>query len=71
MRFFYQPVANTYVVQIVTHTDETFRVEFTDSTRREAMRVLGKWAGNPDISLTWFQAAVMCNRIRHAECQGK
>ena len=33
-------------------------------SRSEALRTLGRWASNPELSFTWHDAAVLSNRIR-------
>ena len=43
----------------------------------EALRMLGRWAGNPELSLTWHDAAQWSKRLRGEfaaivrECEGK
>lgn len=37
---------------------------FDDSNRAEALRVLGRYASNPDLSFTWYDAAVLSQKIR-------
>lgn len=34
------------------------------ATRGEAIRTLGRWAANADLSLSWHDAAVLCKRLR-------
>jgi len=45
---------------------ETF-VVFVDESRQEsidaACRHIGRWAANPDIQFSWFDAALMCKDI--------
>ncbi len=50
---------------VVTHRVgfDLYRVEFTHDTRNQALQMLGRWAGNPDLSLSWYECAVMCQRI--------
>lgn len=42
MRFYFAPVPNKYTVQIVKPSGEVYRIEFQDSTRAEALRVIGR-----------------------------
>lgn len=37
---------------------------FDDSNRAEALRVLGRYASNPALSFTWYDAAVLSQKIR-------
>ena len=37
---------------------------FDDSNRSEALRTLGRYASNPDLSFTWYDAAVLSQKIR-------
>ena len=41
---------------------------YDDSSRAETLRVLGRFASNPDLSFTWYDAAVLSQKIRQ-ECQ--
>jgi hypothetical protein len=43
---------------------ETYIVLFTRATRGEACRTLGRWASSPELSFTWYNAAVMSEKIR-------
>lgn len=37
---------------------------YDDASRAEALRVLGRFASNPDLSFTWYDAAVLSQKIR-------
>ncbi len=37
---------------------------YDDASRAEALRVLGRYASNPDLSFTWYDAAVLSQKIR-------
>lgn len=37
---------------------------YDDASRAETLRVLGRFAGNPELSFTWYDAAVLSQRIR-------
>jgi hypothetical protein len=49
--------------------DERYTLLFTVATRTEALRQLGRWASNPDLSFTWFDAATMSQAIREEKFQ--
>lgn len=36
---------------------------FDDESRGAALRTLGRYASNPDLSFTWYDAAVLSQRI--------
>ena len=38
---------------------------YDDASRAETLRVLGRFASNPDLSFTWYDAAVLSQKIRH------
>jgi hypothetical protein len=37
---------------------------FDDASRAETLRVLGRYASNPQLSFTWYDAAVLSQKIR-------
>ena len=37
---------------------------FDDESRAETLRLLGRYASNPELSFTWQDAAVLSQRIR-------
>ena len=37
---------------------------FDDANRAEALRTLGRYASNPELSFTWYDAAVLSQKIR-------
>ena len=37
---------------------------YDDSKRAETLRVLGRYASNADLSFTWYDAAVLSQKIR-------
>jgi hypothetical protein len=37
---------------------------FDDGSRAEALRVLGRYASNPELSFSWYDAAVLSQKIR-------
>ena len=39
---------------------------YEDSQRAEALRTLGRFASNPELSFTWYDAAVLSQKVRHA-----
>ena len=39
---------------------------YDDSSRAETLRMLGRYASNPELSFTWYDAAVLSQKIRQA-----
>jgi hypothetical protein len=37
---------------------------YSDTNRAETLRTLGRFASNPDLSFTWYDAAVLSQKIR-------
>ncbi|MCL2349739.1 MAG: hypothetical protein FWC50_15920 [Planctomycetaceae bacterium] len=37
---------------------------YNDAHRAETLRVLGRYASNPELSFTWYDAAVLSQKIR-------
>jgi hypothetical protein len=44
--------------------EERYIFLFDDDHRAEALRTLGRFASNPDLSFTWYDAAVLSQKIR-------
>ena len=44
--------------------EERYLFLFNDQTRAETLRTLGRYASNPDLSFSWYDAAVMSQKIR-------
>jgi hypothetical protein len=37
---------------------------YDDESRAETLRTLGRYASNPDLSFTWYDAAVLSQKVR-------
>lgn len=37
---------------------------YDDESRAETLRILGRYASNPELSFTWYDAAVLSQKIR-------
>ncbi len=44
--------------------EERYVFLFDDSNRAETLRQLGRFASNPELSFTWYDAAVLSQKIR-------
>ena len=43
---------------------------YTDSNRSKALRVLGRYASDPELSFSWYDAAVLSQKIRR-QCRAQ
>lgn len=44
--------------------DERYVFLFDDDHKAETLRVIGRYATNPELSFTWYDAAVMSQRVQ-------
>jgi len=44
--------------------NERYVFLYDDENRAECLRVLGRFASNPELSFTWYDAAVLSQKIR-------
>ena len=44
--------------------DERYVFLYTESNRAETLRTLGRFASNPELSFSWYDAAVLSQKIR-------
>ena len=44
--------------------DERFIFLFADDQRDECLRAFGRWAANPELTFTWYDAAVLSQKLR-------
>ena len=44
--------------------EERYVFIYGDEHRGETLRTLGRYASNPDLSFTWYDAAVLSQKIR-------
>ena len=44
--------------------EERYIFLYDDTNRSETLRTLGRFASNPDLSFTWYDAAVLSQKIR-------
>lgn len=50
---------------------ERYVIIFPDTRRADALRQLGRWAVEPELSFTWYDAATLSQRIRNqGDCDG-
>ena len=44
---------------------------YDDDNRSETLRQLGRYASNPDLSFTWYDAAVLSQKVRQSGSVGQ
>lgn len=44
--------------------EERYVFLYDDDSRAETLRVLGRYASNPELSFTWYDAAVLSQKVR-------
>ena len=49
--------------------EERYVFLFDDAHRSEALRTLGRFASNPELSFSWYDAAVLSQRIRQTAAE--
>lgn len=55
----------------LTKGEETYIFLYDDEHRAEALRVLGRFAANTDLSFNWYDAAVLGQKIRSGDCHAE
>jgi len=46
---------------------ERYLFLFNDESRADTLRTLGRYASNPELSFTWYDAAVLSQKIRSGD----
>jgi hypothetical protein len=49
--------------------NERYIFLYDDASRSETLRMLGRYASDPDLSFTWYDAAVLSQKIRQESRQ--
>lgn len=49
--------------------DERYVFLFDDNNRSEVLRTLGRYASNPELSFSWYDAAVLSQKIRQVTAE--
>ena len=52
-------------------TNEQYIFIYNENSRAETLRILGKFASNPELNFTWFDAAVLAQKIRIESLESK
>lgn len=51
--------------------EERYVFLFDDAHKAEVLRVLGRFASNPELSFTWYDAAVLSQKVRQEPAKTK
>ena len=51
-------------VMALVKGSERYVFLFDDSNRSKMLRTLGRYASNPELSFTWYDAAVLSQKVR-------
>lgn len=51
--------------------EERYIFLFDDKHRAETLRTFGRYASNPELSFTWYDAAVMSQKVRQSSATAK
>jgi hypothetical protein len=57
-------VAQDINVLALVKGEERYVFLYSDENRAEVLRTLGRFASNPELSFTWYDAAVLSQRVR-------
>lgn len=57
-------MSGTLVVMILSKGVETYCVAFLNDQRAQALRSVCEYAADPDLSFSWYDAAMMIKEIR-------
>jgi hypothetical protein len=54
-------------VLVLVKGEEQYTFTYHDDRKADALRTFGRFAGNPDLSFTWYDAAVLSQKVRQQE----
>ncbi len=57
------PMKDINVLSLVKG-EETYVFLYSDGQRAECLQTLGRFAGNPELRFTWYDAAILSQKIR-------
>lgn len=64
-------MSRTVTYAIYPKDGHKYVLPFTSDYKAEALRTLGRWASNPELSFTWWDAAKMSSEIRNQSKQNE
>jgi hypothetical protein len=60
------PVTQDINVLALVKGEERYIFLYDDDHRSDALRMLGRFASNPELSFSWYDAAVLSQRVRQS-----
>ena len=57
-------MADPWVVTYKRNDGQNYIVLFVMEQRHEVMRAIGRWASDPDLTFTWYDATQMARHVR-------
>ena len=63
-------MAGDISIVAIVKGEERYVFMFDDDTRAETLRTLGRYASNPELSFSWYDAAVLSQKIRQTQKSG-
>ena len=63
------PVTQDINVLALVKGEERYIFLYDDEHKSDALRTLGRFASNPELSFSWYDAAVLSQRIRQTALQ--
>jgi hypothetical protein len=63
------PVTQDINVLALVKGEERYIFLYDDDHKSDALRTLGRFASNPELSFSWYDAAVLSQRIRQTAMQ--
>ena len=52
------------LVLVKTETNEKYFFLYTDDNQAECLRQIERFAANPELSMTWYDAVMLSDRVR-------
>ena len=59
-------MSNDINILALAKGEERYIFLYNDQSRNEALRTLGRYASNPELSFSWYDAAVMSQKVRRS-----
>lgn len=60
-------VSDDINVMALVKGEERYVFLFDDANRSQVLRTLGRYASSPDLSFTWYDAAVLSQKVRKGD----
>ena len=61
------PVSGDINVVAIVKGQERYVFMFDDNSRAETLRLLGQYASDPELSFSWYDAAVLSQKVRRTK----